>query len=145
MSYSTIKLGPDSKVYVGTAGSTAGTLLAGCRDSSINISMTTADAGDKDDGWEDEVLISRKITANLNFLKKDTNLAARNLILDAAANSATGAIALKIIDSTDGTVYDFDALMTWDDSHPRGAEQVVTSTATRTGAAGRGVSIVAES
>ena len=141
--YTSHKLGKDSKIYIGTAGATATTQLYHTRDISIDMPISEVDMSDRDDNWDDTDVASTGLQFSIGLLKKSGNKAARATIL--AAITARTPLAMKITDSDTGNTWDADFVLSLGEAMPYKDAQTMSITAKRTGQSGRGVTVTVES
>jgi len=134
------KMGFESLLYYGTAGSTAATLITNCRDVNHKKEPEFGDTSIKGAGTS-PVTISQRVTAMKHTLTwqmtnkpADTTLAA--LI---AAQATGGGVALKYLTHSGGTGVDADFVLSIENGAPYKGEQTFDFTAVVTEDYDRGV------
>jgi len=101
-----IKLGLDAKLYYGTAGSTADTLINNVKDVTLSLTKGEADVTTRGaDGWRLNVGTLKEGTVDFSMVW-DTDDAAFNAIKDAYFDDT--AIALLVLDAVGGSGLDAD-------------------------------------
>ncbi len=97
----TVVLGKDCKLYIGTAGTQAATLVPNVVDVRLGLDKDEADASSRESGgWEEVVNTTKKaeITFDILYKPADTNFAT---LRDAYLNDTT--IALLVMDGPKAT------------------------------------------
>ncbi len=127
----TKKMGYESLLYYGAAGSTASTQITNCRDVAYNITPQTAPTTIKGSGSAPPIqtvrVVERQAQVTWTMLNKsdDSTLTA----LRAAAALGTS-VALRYIPHSGGTGFDGDVILQCENGAPIGGEQTFNFTAT---------------
>ena len=116
MAAATIKRGFEGKVYIGTAGTTAGTQLTERTDITYNITTETADSTAAGDGTTipqktvEAVAVAVEISWSMLYKTEDTNIAT---MLNNCGGSGIGTpMAVKIMrHGSDADVFDGDCFL----------------------------------
>jgi hypothetical protein len=131
-------MGFQGQLLYGTAGSTATTVLTGCRDIKIPYSNTRAPSHGRGDGSAPPIVhervTERKIGITFTMINNTADTALAALRVAAAAGTA---VALRGRDYSAGMGFDGDFTLDMENGQPLAGEQTLDFTASPTDEAGR--------
>lgn len=134
------KMGFESLLYYGTAGSTAATLITNCRDVNHQKEPEYGDTSVKGSG-SSPVVVSQRVTAIKHTLTWQMTNKPSDTTLSAllAAQQTGGGVALKYLTHSGGTGVDADFVLSVQNGAPYKGEQTFDFTAVVTEDYNRGV------